>query len=172
MKKTTKNLVIAAVIAAVYAGLTFISNIFGIAYGPIQFRLSEALTILPVFTPAAIPGLCVGCFISNIASFNPVDMLFGTAATFCAAVLSYWLRNVKIFSLPLLSAFVTVLVNAVLVGAEISLFLYNDGALAGYLVSALWVALGELVTAFALGLLLYTAITKNKKAFSFVSENK
>lgn len=56
-----------ALIAALYVGLTFLSNIFNLAFGPVQFRVSEVLTILPVFTSAAIPGVAVGCFIANIA---------------------------------------------------------------------------------------------------------
>ena len=69
-QKTIHYIVLSAIIAAAYVALTFFSNIFGLAYGPIQLRISEVLTILPVFTPAAIPGLTIGCFISNIASFN------------------------------------------------------------------------------------------------------
>lgn len=65
-----------AIIAALYVDLTFLSNIFNLAFGPVQFRVSEVLTILPVFTSAAIPGVAVGCFIANIASFNPLDMIF------------------------------------------------------------------------------------------------
>ena len=67
-KSKINYIVTGALIAALYAGLTYLSNIFGLAYGPIQLRFSEVLTILPVFTPAAIPGLTVGCFIANIGS--------------------------------------------------------------------------------------------------------
>ena len=79
-----------AIIAALYVDLTFLSNIFNLAFGPVQFRVSEVLTILPVFTSAAIPGVAVGCFIANIASFNPLDMIFGTSATVIAALLTYF----------------------------------------------------------------------------------
>ena len=81
-----------AIIAALYVDLTFLSNIFNLAFGPVQFRVSEVLTILPVFTSAAIPGVAVGCFIANIASFNPLDMIFGTSATVIAALLTYFFR--------------------------------------------------------------------------------
>ena len=66
--------------------LTYVSNIWNLAYGPIQFRISEVLAVLPVFTPAAIPGLTIGCLIANIFSFNPIDMVFGAAASLIAAV--------------------------------------------------------------------------------------
>ena len=67
-KKKTVFVVESAVIAAIYAGLTYLAGILGVAYGGIQFRFSEALTILAVFSPAAIPGLTVGCFLGNITS--------------------------------------------------------------------------------------------------------
>ncbi|MEE1026034.1 MAG: QueT transporter family protein, partial [Acutalibacteraceae bacterium] len=75
----TKFLVLGGLIAAFYAVATYISAAMGLAYGGIQFRISEALTILPVFTPAAIPGLIIGCFIGNLGSpFGMVDVLLGT----------------------------------------------------------------------------------------------
>ncbi len=169
MKKGVKELCVGALIAALYVGLTFMSNLFGIAYGPVQFRFSEALTVLPVFTPAAIWGLSVGCFISNIASFNPIDMIFGTVATLSAALLSYSFKKIKLFSLPVLSCFMPVILNAAVIGAEITLFISKDGTLTAFLVSAGFVALGEIVTSVGLGLLLYTAINKNRSALKFIT---
>ena len=87
-KKRINFIITGALIAAVYAGLTYLSNVFGLAYGPIQLRVSEVLTLLPVFTPAAIPGLTIGCFIANIGSFNMLDMIFGSFATLIAAVVT------------------------------------------------------------------------------------
>ena len=85
--KKIMNLVFGAMIAAIYAAATYLSSVFGIAYGPIQFRLSEALTVLSVFTPAAIPGLTIGCIIGNLASpFGIWDIVFGSLATLLAAV--------------------------------------------------------------------------------------
>ena len=110
-KKRTEFIITGALIAAAYAGLTYLSNVFGLAYGPIQLRVSEVLTILPVFTPAAIPGLTVGCFIANIGSFNVADMFFGTFATLAAAWLTYFLRNIKFKDIPLLSMFPPVIVQ-------------------------------------------------------------
>lgn len=88
-------------IAAVYVVLTYFVNAFNLASGAIQIRISEVLTVLPYFTPAAVPGLAIGCFISNIliGSVLP-DIVFGSLATFIGAVGSYCLRNHK-FALTL-----------------------------------------------------------------------
>ena len=164
-KNRVKILTIAAVIAALYAALTYLAAAFGIAYGPIQFRFSEALTVLPIFTPAAIPGLTIGCLISNIASFNPLDMVFGTAATLIAALLTRAFMKVTFFKAPLLSLLPPVLVNAGLVGLEISIFYLDGFTVGGFLISALEVGLGQLVICYGLGLPLYFALNKHKNIF-------
>lgn len=85
----------AAMIAALYVVLTELSNIFGLASFAVQIRFSEALTILPFFTPAAIPGLFVGCIISNLlVSANIIDIIFGSLATLVGAVFTY---NIRIY---------------------------------------------------------------------------
>lgn len=168
-KQTTKNIAIGALIAALYVGFTWFSNIFGLAYGPVQFRISEAFTVLPVFTPAAVWGLTVGCCISNVLSFNPVDMIFGATATLVAALLTYLARNIKTFKLPLVSMLMPVIFNALIVGAEIAVFLEENTTLGVFAVSALWVGLGEIVTCVGLGSLLYTLIDKNKKLRALLS---
>ena len=82
-----------AVIAAIYVVLTYIVSLLGLTNGVIQVRLSEALTILPVFTPAAIPGLVVGCVISNILTGAVIwDVIFGSLATLIGAIGTYMLR--------------------------------------------------------------------------------
>ncbi len=82
----------AALIAALYVVLTEVSNIFGLASFMVQVRFSEALTILPFFTPAAIPGLFVGCIISNLlVSANIFDMIFGSLATLIGGFLTYFI---------------------------------------------------------------------------------
>lgn len=81
----------AAVIAALYTVLTLVAVAMNLAFGPVQFRFSEALTILPVFTPAAIPGLTLGCVLSNLwSSFGLADIIFGSLATLLAALCSFW----------------------------------------------------------------------------------
>ena len=74
-RKKIEFIITGAIIAAAYAGFTYLSAAFGLAYGPIQLRVSEVLTILPVFTPAAIPGLTVGCFLANLGSFNVANKI-------------------------------------------------------------------------------------------------
>lgn len=169
MKKRTHFLVLSALIAALYAGSTYMMAFFGLSYGPVQFRISEALTILPVFTPSAIWGLTVGCFIANIFSYNPIDMLFGTAATLVASLITYCLRGIKWRGLPILSALAPVIVNGIIIGFEIAFF-FTDGnaTLTSFLVSGLWVALGELAVCVGLGLPLYSAISKNNSILEFL----
>ena len=167
MKKTNaRYIVTGAIIAAMYAALTFLSNSVGLAFGPIQFRMSEALVILPVFTPAAIPGLVIGCLVSNIFSFNIADMLFGTIATLIAAILTRKFRNVKTFILPLLSLVPPILFNALIVGAEISLlYLEGNSFLYGFIISAIEVGLSEAAVCFTLGIPLYLALKAKRNIF-------
>lgn len=160
-KKNLNYLVQAAVIAALYAALTYLASAFGLAYGNVQFRFSEALTILAAYTPAAIPGLAIGCFFGNLGSpFGMLDIICGTAATFFAAVLSYGTRNVKIKGLPILAPVFSVITNAMIIGAEIAVFLPEGFSFAGFVIQALWVALGEAVVCFGGGLPLSAAVNK------------
>jgi len=159
----TIYLVTGALIAALYAGLTYFSAVLGLAYGPVQFRISEALTILPILTPAAVPGLIVGCFIGNLGSpWGLVDILCGTAATALAAVATRMLRGVRYKNIPWLAPLAPVVCNALIVGAEITYFLPGGASFTGFLISAGWVALGELVVCYALGLPLGLVLEKNK----------
>lgn len=151
---TTKFVVSASVIAAVYAVLTFALMPF--SYGLMQVRVSEALTILPMFTPAAVPGLFVGCLVANMLGPNGVvDIVIGSAATLIAAVCSYKLRN-----RPLLVPLPPVIANGILVGWELS-YVYGLGALP---VCMAWVALGELISCYAIGLPLMRFLKKYEKA--------
>lgn len=152
-----------ALIAAAYIGLTLISNLLNLAYGPIQLRFSEALTILPVFSAAAVPGLAIGCFFSNLLStLGPIDMVFGTAATLAAALLSRMFRNIIFKNIPVVSILSPVAVNAIAIGVEINLFFLPDGAsFFGFAISALTVGAGELVTCVLLGLPLYFTVKKH-----------
>lgn len=160
----TIYLVTGALIAALYAGLTYFSAVLGLAYGPVQFRISEALTILPILTPAAVPGLIVGCFIGNLGSpWGLVDILCGTAATALAAVATRMLRGVRYKNIPWLAPLAPVVCNALIVGAEIT-FLMPDSiaSFTGFVITAGWVGLGELVVCYGLGLPLGLVLEKNK----------
>lgn len=160
---TTKYIVTGAVIAAAYSALTYLCNAFGMAYGPIQLRISEVLTILPIFTPAAIPGLGIGCFISNIGSFNVADLLFGTLATVSAAYFTRVLREKKIRGFPFFSFLAPVIINALVIGFEISLFYLNgDNFFWGFLISAFEIGISQFVVCFCFGIPFYMALKKNK----------
>ena len=167
MKKKQKQitaLVHGAMIAAIYAAATYLSAVFGIAYGNVQFRLSEALTILSVFTPAAIPGLTIGCVIGNISSpMGVVDIIFGSAATFLAAVTARALRKITFRGFPFLSLIMPVVFNALIVGAEVAfLLIEGDASLAVFAISALEVGAGELAVCVAGGIPLFYAVRKSK----------
>ncbi|MBE6780407.1 MAG: QueT transporter family protein [Ruminococcaceae bacterium] len=161
-KRNNLNYIItSALIAAAYASLTFLSGVFGLAFGPIQLRLSEVLTIFPVFTPAAIPGLTVGCFISNIGSFNAIDMVFGTLATLAAAFLTYYLRNLKVKGIPFLALLPPVVINAVVIGFEIAVFFMPDTSFIwAFLISAAQIGISQFIVCFVFGIPFYLAFNK------------
>ena len=159
-KRNTEYIITGALIAAAYAGLTYLSAIFNLAYGPFQIRISEVLTILPLFTPAAIPGLTVGCFLANIGSFNPLDLIFGSVATLLAATLTYYLKDIKFKGIPLLSLFPPVIVNAVVIGLEIAVFMPKTPLVWGLLISALQVGISELIVCVGLGIPFYLTLVK------------
>ena len=127
MKKGTAYTVQAALIAAIYAALTY--AVAPLSFGATQFRISEALTVLPVFTPAAIPGLAIGCIIANIGSpYGPIDILLGTVATVLAALATRLTRNIKIKNIPLLSFIFPTVFNGIIIGAEITMFTPGQAA--------------------------------------------
>lgn len=161
--KKNRYIAEAAAVAALYTALTYASGIFGMSYLGVQLRASEALSILPVFTPAAVMGLLAGCILGNIGSpFFIADMIFGSLATLLAAVLTRALRNKKIKGFPLLSFLPPVVVNALVVGAEIAV-LAGDGFSAKlFFISALQVAAGESAVLTVLGIPLYKAVKKLK----------
>ena len=143
---STRRLALAGLIAAVYAAATLILPIP--QYMGVQFRAAEALTVLPFLFPEAIPGLAVGCFLANLASPIMLDWIFGTLATLLAALWSRRMPNLYLAALP------PVLCNAVIVGAEIAWFTFQNGEGAfwpAYGLSALTVGLGELAACYLLG---------------------
>ncbi len=164
--KSTMYIVQAAVIAALYATLTILQNTLlpGTASMAVQFRASEVLTILAIFTPAAIPGLTIGCIIANISSLSVLgtyDMIFGSLASLIAAVLMYLLRNKRLFTLPVAAALMPAIANGILVGFEIEFFFVEGGFHFGdFLFQGSLVALGELSVLLVLGLPLAKLIEK------------
>lgn len=165
--KSTVYIVQAAVIAALYAALTILQNTLlpGTASMAVQFRVAEVLTILAVFTPAAIPGLTIGCVIANISSLSvlgPYDLIFGSIASLLAAVLMYLLRNKRLFKLPVAAALMPALANGIIVGFEIEFFFVEGGFHFGdFLFQGGCVALGELGVLLVLGLPLARLIEKH-----------
>jgi len=151
-KFTIRELTLAAMIAAVYAVLTI--NLPIPQYGAVQIRLAEALTVLPFLFPAATPGLFIGCVISNLFSPYVLDVIFGSAATLIACLMTQRMPNRWLAPLP------PVLCNAFIVGAEIAWF--ESGFTAAfwpaYAFNAFTVGLGELLACYVLGSLLLAAM--------------
>ena len=162
--KKTKNITHAAVLGAMYFALTHLQNLLvpGSASWAIQFRASEALCVLALFTPAAVPGLTIGCLLFNLsfAGALPLDWLVGSFATFLACGSMRLLRRMPGLALSMPAVF-----NAVLVGWELALFLGKTGfTMAAFAVSALQVAAGELAVLYTLGWLLYRCLGRGGMA--------
>lgn len=158
MKKlTTRDLTCAAVIAALYVVLTVLQNMLfpDSASAAVQFRVSEALCVLALFSPAAIAGLSLGCMIFNLtyAAALPLDFLVGTAATLLATLAMYALRNVRVWKLPLPALLMPAICNALLVGWELTVYIGE-----AFWFNALCVAAGEAAVLLILGSALYLAL--------------
>ena len=141
----------AAMIAAIYVVLTFIANAFGLANYAIQVRFSEALTILPFFTPAAIPGLFVGCLLSNILTgCLPLDVVFGSIATLIGAYGTYALRKYKwLAPLP------PIIANTVIVPFVLAYVYKFEGSVPYFMLT---VGIGEVISCGILGMILLFAL--------------
>ena len=155
MNKKVLSLTHAAVIAALYVVLTLVANAFGLANNAIQVRFSEALTILPYFTPAAIPGLFVGCLLSNMMTGAALpDIIFGSLATLIGAIGTRELRKYKWMApLP------PIVANAILI-PPVLLFAYG---IKPYWFSLVTVTLGEIISCGVLGMILLFALQKHAK---------
>lgn len=145
---TVKNLCLSGIIAALYAGLTILLQAF--SFGAVQVRVSEAMTLLPLLTPAAIPGLAIGCFIANLICSTWQDWVFGTMATLIAAILTRKLRK-NVY----LAAAMPVLANALIIGPM--LYWMFGGS---WLLNILTVGVGEAIACFLLGIPLIKSLEK------------
>ncbi len=144
----------AAMIAAIYVVLTLVFRPF--SFGEIQVRIAEALTILPIFTPAAVPGVFVGCLIANIIGGGILpDIIFGSLATLIGAVFTYKLREKSPFLAPL----PPILANTIVV--PFVLF-YGYGVNLPIPFMMLTVGIGEVLSCGVLGLILYSALKRYK----------
>ena len=147
------SMVQAAMIAAIYVVLTFIANAFGLANYAIQVRFSEALTILPFFTPVAIPGLFVGCLLSNILTgCMPLDILFGSLATLIGACGTYALRKYK-----WLAPIPPIIANTLIVPFVLAYVYKFEGSIPYFMLT---VSIGEIISCGILGMLLLFALQK------------
>lgn len=145
----------AALIAAIYVVLTYFISAFNLASGAIQVRVSEALTILPFFTPAAIPGLTIGCFLSNLLTgCLPMDVVCGSLATLIGAVGSYVLRRQKwLVPLP------PVVANTVIVPYVLAYVYGAEGTIPFFMLT---VGIGEVISCYVLGSILLNALLPYK----------
>lgn len=161
MNQRVRRLAHAAIIAAMYAILTHLQNLIlpGSASWAVQCRLSETMCVLAFFTPAAIPGLTLGCLLFNLtfAAALPPDWIIGSLATFLAASAMWATRKWKVCGYPLAGMLMPAVANAVLVGAELTV--YFGG---GFWLNAFYVALGELVVLLIPGSLLYAAMKRRQ----------
>ena len=174
MKKiSSRNLVRCAMIAALYAVISI--AFLPLAFGAVQARVSEALTLLPVFTPLGVVGVTLGCLITNtygVAAganiLGAADILFGTAATLAAALMTRGLRKYRIKGLPVLASLPPVIVNAVVVGAELTYAEFNTLRSPLLWVNMFQVGLGQRGAWTVLGLVLIWALERaglDKKLF-------
>ena len=143
----------AAMIAALYVVLTFIANAFGLANYAIQVRFSEALTILPFFTPAAIPGLFVGCILSNLLTgCMLLDIIFGSIATLLGALGTYALRKYK-WTAPISP----IIINTIMVPYILAYVYQFEGSIPYFMVT---VGIGEIISCGILGMILLFVLEK------------
>ena len=142
-----------AIIAAIYVVLTYLTHLFGLDAGAVQFRVSEMLCILPVFTAAAIPGLYLGCFLSNLLTGAVwLDVLIGPVATLLGALGTYALRRYKwLAPLP------AVLSNTLIVPFVLA---YGYGVQQAIPLMMLTVGIGEMLSVYVLGMILYFSLRK------------
>ncbi|SKA72907.1 Uncharacterized membrane protein [Clostridium sp. USBA 49] len=163
MKISTKKIVFTSVIAAIYAVLTIILK--PISYGPLQIRISEALTVLPFFSSFSILGLTIGCFISNIfGDVGMLDIIFGPIATLLSAILTYLIGKSNFKFSKFLAPIPPIVINGIVVGKILN---YTQNF--PLIPTMLWVGFGELIACYIIGLPLMSLIEKNPKLKSYLT---
>ena len=157
-----KDIAKAATIGALYVILTYLQNFLlpGTTSSAIQFRASEALVMLALFSPTAIYGLTAGCCVANIISGMPLDIVIGSFATLLATVLIYQTRSIKYRNFPILSLLFPAICNGLIVGAEIQFFYIGGFEWISFLIQVGCVALGEFTVTVVLGIPFYYLIQK------------
>lgn len=158
-KSKTRFLTTSAMIAALYVVLTELSAAFGISSGVIQFRLSEMLAVLPIFTPAAIPGVFIGCLISNIMTGGVIwDVVFGSFASLIGALGAWFLRKKSVYLAPV----PTVAANMLIIPFVLRYAYGAEGTIPFFMLT---VGIGEFVCAGILGVFLAKTLKKYKVIF-------
>lgn len=169
-KKRILFIVFSALIAALYVVLTLPMAQF--AYGPIQFRLAEILTVLPIFSFGAVPGVTLGCFLANLlnpGALGPIDIIGGTIATLIAGILSRLIGK----KFKFLGIIPPIVVNGIIVGAYLPFLLADPGSevtLSAVLISMLSVAASEAVLLVVLGIPFIIVLNKDKKLRSYIEK--
>lgn len=161
-----QRLCVIAVIAALYTAVSL--ALAPLTFGNIQIRIAEALTLLPVLFFDSVNALVLGCALTNLLGammgvnvLGFLDVFFGTFATLIAALLTWKLKKIKFFNLPILSACMPVLLNGIIIGAELSLALFPLSQFYyGWLICGIEVAIGEVAACFILGIPLICALEK------------
>jgi len=155
---SARDLTVAAVVAALYAVLGYFGGLFSLTFGPIQIRFAEALTVLPFFFPAAVPGLSLGCLITNLASpYGPLDIIFGTLATAIAALLTR--RTKRVWLAPLPPILTNLLILPILWSwAQVGTI--NEAFWAAWAFNAATFLPGQIVACYGLGLLLLRVLPR------------
>ena len=161
--KNVTFMVQAAIIAALYVVLTFVANALGLAAHAIQVRFSEALCILPFFTPAAIPGVWIGCLIANLATGAVIwDIIFGSIATLLGAIGTYLLRRHKFLcTLPPVIANMIIVPFILVYGYGIPR-VYLKNVDVTIIFNAMTVGIGEVISVCVLGSILLNVLNKYK----------
>ena len=155
-----RTLTLAAVIAALYTVLGYFGNVFSLTFGAVQIRFAEALTVLPFFFPAAVPGLTIGCLITNLASpFGPLDVVFGTLATALAAMLTRRMKKPWLAPLP---PILTNLIFLPPIWAWTEIGAVNEAFWAAWSFNCATFLLGQTVACYGLGLLLLRTLPRIK----------
>ena len=150
----TRKLAFCGIVACLYAVVTLVTSSF--AYGPIQFRIAEVLCLLCLFTPTAIWAATLGCFIANLFSPLPLDLLFGTLATLIGCIGTAKCKNIWLLPLPV------ILSNAVIVGIELAVAFYTRELFwTGFAISAAEVAIGEIAVLYLLGVPLMQVLRRS-----------
>lgn len=152
-QKKIRGIATGAIIATMYVVLTYVTNALGLANGAIQVRFSEALTILPIFTPYAIPGLFIGCLVSNILTGCVItDIIFGSLATLIGAIGTYLLRKH-----PIIATLPPILANTFIIPFVLMYAYHLEGALWYFFLT---IFAGEVISCGILGYLLEKSLNK------------